>query len=129
SKECKEESKLKKQPLVYYKRKQILFNSYGLKYEPRNEEEVKFVFYNMAKILGFEILRLSSNIGLDCLAEYKGKEINIEFEYGLSGVLSHKYYNYDDIDLIIYWIHDIEITDKKLLNLKELIKQIYLNEK
>jgi hypothetical protein len=87
---------------------------------PRNEEEVKRLFYKLEDTLGFQEVRAYSSFP-DASAFYKGKEINIEFEY-LSSFFKKHQHKVKDCDLIICWEDDetcLEIPVVELSTLGE----------
>jgi hypothetical protein len=71
---------------------------------PRNEEEVKRIFYKLEDILGFQDVK-GFVLFPDASAFYEGREINIEFEHRSSNFKKHAHKE-KDCDLIVCWEDD-----------------------
>ena len=71
---------------------------------PRNEEEVKRIFYKLEDILGFQDVK-GFVLFPDASAFYEGREINIEFEHRSSKFKKHEHKE-KDCDLIVCWEDD-----------------------
>ncbi len=71
---------------------------------PRNEEEVKRIFYKLEDILGFQDVK-GFVLFPDASAFYEGREINIEFEHRSSNFKKHEHKE-KDCDLIVCWEDD-----------------------
>jgi hypothetical protein len=71
---------------------------------PRNEEEVKRIFYKLEDTLSFQDVKEFVSFP-DASAFYEGREINIEFEYRSSNFKKHGHEE-KDCDLIVCWEDD-----------------------
>jgi hypothetical protein len=71
---------------------------------PRNEEEVKRIFYKLEGPLSFQDVKVF-DLFPDASAFYNGKEIFIEFEYCSSNFKRHEHEE-KDCDLIVCWEDD-----------------------
>jgi hypothetical protein len=88
---------------------------------PRNEEEVKRIFFKIEEVLGFRLIQVSpSNQYPDAIYSFKDKEISVEFEY----LSSHfKKQNHDErkCDLVICWEDDDNLLRTPTIELSNLV--------
>jgi hypothetical protein len=87
---------------------------------PRNEEEVKRIFFKLEDTLGFQDVKAFVSFP-DASAFYDGREIDIEFEYRSSNFKKHGHEE-KDCDLIVCWEDDdssLEICVLELSTLAE----------
>jgi hypothetical protein len=85
---------------------------------PRNEEEVKRIFFKLENVLGFTDVRLYTSFP-DATAFYEGKEIEIEFETHSSNFKNHRHKE-EDCDLIVCWEDDDSSLKVQVLELATL---------
>lgn len=97
----------------------ILFNRYGLIYEPVCEDEVIFLFAKIHKLIGFNYVTIFRQGYPDCTAiNKKGFNIRIEFEYCSSRFEIH---DPNGCDLVVCWEHDWKECPVKVISLKDFI--------
>jgi hypothetical protein len=86
----------------------VLLPNAPIRYAPKNELGVVFIFASVAKKLGFHVEKIRPGFP-DCLAYKKignkEKLVRIEFEFNSSNFKSHKH-NSKNCDCIICWNHD-----------------------
>lgn len=85
---------------------------------PRNEEEVKRIFYKLENVLGFTDVRLYTPFP-DATAFYEGKELEIEFETHSSNFKKRRHKE-GDCDLIVCWEDDDSSLKINVLELSTL---------
>jgi hypothetical protein len=85
---------------------------------PRNEEEVKRIFYKLEDTLSFQDVKAFASFP-DATAFYEGKEINIEFEYRSSNFKKHGHEE-KGCDLIVCWEDDNNSLEIRVLELSTL---------
>lgn len=85
---------------------------------PKNEEELKRIFFKLEDVLGFEHIRVFEQFP-DASAFYQGREIEIEFEKYSSNFKQHKHKE-DLCDLIICWENDDSSLEIPVLELSTL---------
>lgn len=76
----------------------------GISRVPRNEEEVKRIFFKLEKTLGFGDVRLYTSYP-DSTALFRSKEVFMEFEYCSSDFRKHKH-DEKKCDLVVCWEDD-----------------------
>lgn len=91
-----------------------------IKRVPKNEEELKRIFFKIEELLGFKDVRLYMTYP-DASAFYNGKEINIEFEYDSSKFKKHGH-DENICDMIICWEHDYNSLKVPVLEISTLSK-------
>jgi len=86
---------------------------------PKNEEEVKRIFYILEDVLGFEDVRVFNSYP-DASAFHKGKKIKIEFEKKASHFRLH---GHDEAlcDLVVCWENDDPSLKISVLELATLV--------
>lgn len=97
-----------------------------IKRAPRNEEQLKRIFYKLEKVLGFSNVKIYVDYP-DATATYNDAEIDMEFEYLSSNFRKHKH-NPKGCDLIICWKDDDCTLSTKVLELAT-IADNWLDEK
>lgn len=110
---------LKRNEGSYKYRPKKELNKYGLLFEPDNEQEVVFLFTKIHERLGFKYIKTMQITYPDCIAiDENGNEIRIEFEFK-SSRFNH---NLAGCDLIICWEHDDKLCTKRVICLKDVLK-------
>lgn len=89
-----------------------------IKRVPKNEDELKRIFFKIEELLGFEDVRLYMTYP-DASAFYNGKEINIEFEYNSSNFKKHEH-DENFCDIVICWEHDDDSLKIQVLEISTL---------
>jgi hypothetical protein len=87
---------------------------------PKNEEEVKRIFYKLEDTLSFQDVK-AFDLFPDASAFYKEKEIYMEFEYHSSNFKKHKHKE-KDCDIIICWEDDDSSLKIPVLELSTLVE-------
>ncbi len=87
---------------------------------PKNEEEVKRIFYRLEEVLDFNDVRVFNSYP-DASAFYNGKKINIEFEKISSNFKRHSH-DENLCDLIICWEDDDASLKVNVLELATLVE-------
>lgn len=85
---------------------------------PRNEEEVKRIFYKLEDTLSFRDVKAFVSFP-DASAFYQGREINVEFEYHSSNFKKHRHKE-KDCDLVVCWEDDDTSLKIRVLELSTL---------
>lgn len=86
---------------------------------PKNEEEVKRIFYKLEDLLGFGNIQVFDGFP-DASAYFREKEIYIEFEKNSSNFRQHKH-DEKSCDLIICWENDDQSLKVPILELATIV--------